>query len=194
MLFVLRSLGNHDFRREQEARYGGRVLQSQTRHLGRIQDAQLDHIAILARRSVVAECALALADSVQHYRRIFAGVRDDLAQRLLDGPGEDLDARRLVLVGAGELLDGLERAHQRNAAARNHTLFDRRTGRVQRVLDARLLLLHLDLGGSADLDHGYAARQLRHALLELLLVVIGGRFLDLLTDALDASLDVGRLT
>ena len=43
----------------------------------------------------------------------------------------------------------------------------------QRVLDAVLLLLQLDLGGRADLDQRHAAGQLRQALLELLAVPVG---------------------
>jgi hypothetical protein len=64
---------------------------------------------------------------------------------------------------------------------------------VQRVLDAGLLLLHLDLGGRADLDDGDAAGELGEALLELLAVVVGGGLLDLGADLLDAALDVGLL-
>jgi hypothetical protein len=36
MLFFLRRLSDHDFRREQQARYRSGVLQSQSRHLGGI--------------------------------------------------------------------------------------------------------------------------------------------------------------
>jgi len=36
---------------------------------------------------------------------------------------------------------------------------------MQRVLDAGLLLLHLDLGGRTDLDDRNTAGELRHALL-----------------------------
>jgi hypothetical protein len=43
---------------------------------------------------------------------------------------------------------------------------------VQRVLDAGLLLLHLGLGGRADLDDRDAADELGEALLELLAVVV----------------------
>src|SRR5882762_7730225 len=193
MLFVFRRLGDHHFRREQEARNRGGVLQSQTRDLGRIQDAHFEHIAVLIRRSVVAEGALALADSVQHHSGVFPGVRHNLTQRLFDRAGQDLDAGRLVIVGADQLLDGLERAQKGHAAARNHALFDGRTGCVQCVLDARLLFLHFDLGRGTDLDQGNTAGELGNALLQLFLVVIGSRFLDLLTNALDAALDVRSL-
>jgi hypothetical protein len=40
---------------------------------------------------------------------------------------------------------------------------------MQRVFDAGLLFLHLDLGGSADLDHRDTAGELGNKLLELLL-------------------------
>ena len=90
-------------------------------------------------------------------------------------------------------VERLLRADQRNAAARDHAFFNGRTGRVQRVFDAGLLFLHLDLGRSADLDHGDAAGELGNALLELLLVVVGGGFFDLLADLLDAALDVRAL-
>jgi hypothetical protein len=45
---------------------------------------------------------------------------------------------------------------------------------VQGVLDAGLLLLHLDLGRGTDVDDGDAARELGEALLELLAVVVAG--------------------
>ena len=48
-------------------------------------------------------------------------------------------------------------------------------GRGERILNAELLLLHLDFGRSADLDDGHAAGQLGQTLLQLLAVVIGGR-------------------
>src|SRR6476659_8583203 len=57
------------------------------------------------------------------------------------------------------------------------------------VVNAILALLDLDLGGSADLDHGNAAGELGETLLELLTVVIAGGVFDLLTDRFGASLD-----
>ena len=53
-----------------------------------------------------------------------------------------------------------------------------------------LLLLQLDLGGRADLEHGDAAGQLGEALLELLPVVVGVGVLDLGLDLVDPALDV----
>jgi hypothetical protein len=84
----------------------------------------------------------------------------------------------------------LARARKVRDTATGHDAFlDRRARRMQRVLDARLLLLHLDFGRGADLDDGHAAGQLRHALLQLFLVVVGGRVLDLLAHVLDARFD-----
>ena len=79
---------------------------------------------------------------------------------------------------------------QRHAAARHDTFLDGRAGRVQRIVDAILLLLHLDLGGTADLDHRDTAGELRQTLLQLLAVVVGRGALNLLSDLGDAPLDL----
>src|SRR3982751_4256125 len=182
MLFVLRRFRDHDFRREQQARNRRGVLQRETRDLRRVEDALFQHVAVLAR---------ARLDGVQDDRGIFTGVLDDLTQRLFDRARQDANADRLVFVRTFELLEGLQRADQRDAAARDHAFFNGGTGCVQRVFDAGLLLFHLDLGGSANLDHGNAAGELRNALLELLFVVVRRGFFSLGTDRLDARLDVG---
>ena len=56
-------------------------------------------------------------------------------------------------------------------------------GRVEGVLDAELLVLHLDLSGSADLDHGDdASQQLSQAFLQFFTVEVGGGGGDLAAD------------
>jgi hypothetical protein len=64
---------------------------------------------------------------------------------------------------------------------------------MQGVFDAGLLLLHLGLGGGADLDHRNAAGELGQPLLQLLAVVVRGGLLDLGADLLDAALDRLRI-
>ena len=61
---------------------------------------------------------------------------------------------------------------------------------MHRVVDAVLLLLDLDLSRTADADHRNAARQLGQPLLQLFLVVVGGRLLDLRFDLRNPPLDV----
>ncbi len=78
---------------------------------------------------------------------------DDLAQRLLDGAGQQADAHRLVLVRAFQVLQTLQRADQRHTTTRRHAFFNGGTRGMQRVFDAGLLFLHLDFGSGADLDH-----------------------------------------
>ena len=77
------------------------------------------------------------------------------------------------------------RTDERDAAAGDDALFDGRARRRDGVLDAVLLLLQLDLGGRADLDHRDAAGELGQALLQLLLVPVGVRVLDLGLDLVD---------
>ncbi len=121
-------------------------------------DAELDHVAELAVGGVVAERAGAFGDAVQHHARLVAGVGDDLAQRGFHRAQGDRDAVVLVLVGALQLGDRGLGTDQGDAAARDDAFLDRRTGGMQGVFDARLLFLHLDFGGGADLDHRNAPR------------------------------------
>src|SRR6267378_7557758 len=189
-LLLFHQLRNHRVGGEHQAGYGRGVLQRGTSDLGRVDHAHLHQVAELLGLRVEAEVALVLQHLVEHYRGLRAGVVDDDAQRLFERLHHDLDAGLLVVVVALErAFERRPRAEERHAAARDDPLFDRRAGGVQRVLDARLLVLHLDLGGSADLDNRHAAGELRHALLQLLLVVVAGRLFDLHADLLDASLD-----
>ena len=91
------------------------------------------------------------------------------------------------------VIDSRGAANQRHAAARDDAFFDSSAGCVHRILNASLLLLHLGLGSSTDLDDGNAANQLGQTLLQLLAVVVGGGLLDLRANLLHAAFDLGIL-
>jgi hypothetical protein len=113
--------------------------------------------------------------------------RTGAVQRLAD----DVHAAGLVGIRA---LQAFERPWSRRAAgaaAGDDAFFHGSAGGVQRVVNAVLALLHLDLGRAADLDDGDAAGQLGETLLQLLAVIVRGRDFDLLTDRIDAALDRG---
>ena len=115
-------------------------------------------------------------------RALEAGVVGELAERLLERAQDDRRTRlRSSSPSSSSLIDGLAGVQERDAAARHDALLEGRAGGLQRVLDAVLLLLHLGLGGSADLDHRDAAGELRQPLLQLLAVEVGVGVLDLLT-------------
>src|SRR5205814_481918 len=59
----------------------------------------------------------------------------------------------------------------RHPPARHAASLAHGTRGVHRVIDAVFTILHLALGGAADLDHRNAAGELRHALLQLLAIV-----------------------
>ena len=132
---------------------------------------------------------LAFEQLARNDRAVVAGVLGDLANRRIERLADDIDAARLVVVLALQPLERLGRVEQRSAAARDDAFLDRGAGRVERVVDAVLALLDLDLGRAADLDHGNAAGELGEPLLQLLAVIVGGRVLDLLADRLGARLD-----
>ena len=103
---------------------------------------------------------------------------------------DDLRARLLVGVGETRGIDGVLRVQERDAAARHDALLERRASCLKGVLNAVLLLLHLGLGGGADLDDRDTAGELGEALLELLAIEVGVGVLDLLTDLADPALDL----
>src|SRR5262249_46166798 len=127
-------------------------------------------------------------DLLDDDRALEAGVLRQLADRLLERAADD---DRTGLLVALELIDGdrLGGVQQRDAAARDDALLERGAGRRDGVLDPVLLLLHLGLGRSTDLDDGHAARELGQPLLQLLAVEVGVRGLDLALQLLDPALD-----
>src|SRR5256714_13629169 len=192
LLFFL-DFSNEGFGGEHQARDGGCVLQCQAGDLGRVDDALLDHVAVLAGVRVEAKVVvLGLADFADDYRAFMSGVVSDLAGRLFESALHDADAHGFVIVQL-ELVDGPEAAQQRRAASRNNAFLDGRAGGVHSILNASLLLFQLGFGGCADFNDGDAADQLGKALLELLLVVVGGGVFDLLADLLDAAFDLRAL-
>ena len=120
------------------------------------------------------------------HRTLAAGVGGNHAHRLLEGAADDVLAE-VLLTFQLEVVKYLEAAQVGDTAARHHAFLDRGAGGVEGILDAGLLLLHLHLGGCADIDHGHAADQLGQPLLQLLAIVVRGGILDLGADLLDPA-------
>src|SRR5467141_1129755 len=191
---LLRQFGHHGFGGDQQSRNRGCVLDRRPHDLGRVDDALGDQVDVFARLRVEAVGVLILLeDLADDDRAVLACVDRDLAR----GPGErladDLDAGLLVVVRGLDALELLGGAQQGDAAARHDAFFNRRTGRMHRVVNAVLALLDFDFGRAADADHRDAARELGQTLLQLLTVVVRGGFLDLRLDLIDACFDVGLL-
>src|ERR1700682_1686630 len=191
---LLRHFGHHGFGGDQQRRDRGRVLDRHANNLGRIDDALGDQVDIFAGLRVEAIGVLILLeDLADDHRAVFAGIDSDLAGWMGQSLTDDLDAGLLVVVLGAKPLEVLGGTQQGDAAARHDAFFNRRTGRMHRVINAILALLDFDLGRAADADHRDAACELGQTLLQLLTVVVRGGFLDLRLDLVDARLDVGLL-
>src|SRR5438132_1671453 len=118
-------------------------------------------------------------------RLTYSPIDRDLAGRRGERLAHDRDAGLLIIVLGAQSLEMLGGTQQSDAAARHDAFFNRRTGRMHRVIHAILALPYLDLGRAADADHRDAARELGQTLLQFLTVVVRGGFLDL-------SLDLGN--
>jgi len=97
-LLVLRALRNKALGREHQARDGGCVLEGRTHDLDGVDDAHLEEVAVLVGRGVVAEVVFAFFDLVDDDGAFETGVADDLAEGLLDGAADDVDAELLLVI------------------------------------------------------------------------------------------------
>src|SRR5882672_4540989 len=191
---LLRQFGHHGFGGDQQSRNRGCVLDRRTHDLGRVDDALGDQVDVFARLRVEAVGVLILLeDLADDDRAVLARVDRDLARRPGERLADDLDAGLLVVVRCLDALELLGGTEQGDAAARHDAFFNRRTGRMHRVINAILALLDFDFGRAADADHRDAACELGQTLLKLLTVVVRGGFLDLRLDLIDPRLDVGLL-
>src|SRR3954463_7135344 len=84
---LLRDLDDHGFSGEQETGDGSRVLECCSGHLGRVDNAGLHQVLVDASFGVVAK-VLFLGREYFSYnnRAFFAGIGDNLAQWLFEGP------------------------------------------------------------------------------------------------------------
>src|SRR5690606_15086219 len=143
----------------------------------------LEHVAVFAGEGVEAVVVLVLRlDVLGDDGAVVAGVDGDLLDGGGDGAADDVDADLLIADEALEVVQRASGAEDGGAAAGEDARFDGRAAGVHGVFDAGLLLLHLGLGGGADVDLGHAAGELGEALLELLAVVVAGGVLDLALD------------
>src|ERR1700680_960184 len=189
---LLRQFGHHGFGGDQKRRNRRCVLDRRTNDLGRVDDALRDQVDVFAGLRVEAVGVLVLLeDLADDDGAVLARVDRDLARRPGERLADDLDAGLLVVVRGLDALELLGSTEQGDAAARYDAFLNRRTGRMHRVINAVLALLHFDLGRAADADHRDAACELGQTLLQLLTVVVRGGFLDLRLDLRHPRLDVG---
>lgn len=143
-----------------------------------IKDTGRDHVNVLALGTVEALVevidilVLELADDD---RALKTGVLNNGSGRAGDGVSDDAHTKLLVKVGGLEVLESVDGGlDEGSTTAREDALLNGSAGGVERIHEAVLLLANLHLGGATDLDDGNTARELGEALLELLLLVLGG--------------------
>src|SRR5579863_692581 len=191
-VLLLGDLADHRLSGQHQCADRSGVLESRAGHFGGVDDARLDQVFVLPGLGVEAVIGVFVrANLLDDDRALPAAVADDLAQRLLASPAHNVYADLLVAFHL-HVVERRRGAQQSHAAAGHDAFLDRRAGRMQSILDASLLLLHLGLGGRTDFDHRNAPGQFRQTLLQFLAVVIGGGVVDLRADLLDPAFDAFR--
>src|SRR3954451_750704 len=142
----LGTLGNHRLGGDQQRRNRGGTLQRTAYNLSRVDNPGRDQIFVLAGLRIVAIGVSIIAQHLaSHDRAVLTGILGNLPEWSLKGTADDLDADMLVVVVELDLAQLLGSTGERYAAPRHDALLDRGAGRMQRVIDAVLAFLHLDL-------------------------------------------------
>ena len=134
---------------------------------------------------VTVSCSC-LLNILADYASVEAGIVSDLADRFLKSTQNDLNTCSYVAFClVKELLYSRDRIDECRTAACDNTFFNSCLCSSESILNTELLLLHLCLCCSTDLDNSYAAGELCKSLLELLFVVIGLCLFELCSDLAD---------
>jgi len=109
---------------------GSRALQRHAHHIRGVDNAALHHIAERERCGVEAEVGIrAGGNSTDDCFGVGAGIVGDLANRLLERPTDDLDAGKLVAIGAHKTVQSFGGVEQRCTATGNEPAIARGSGR-----------------------------------------------------------------
>src|SRR3984893_14423270 len=189
--FLLRGLHDDGLGGNDETGNRGRILKRDAHNLGRVDDAELYQITVLAGLGVVPIGVGRILDQLaDNNRAVVAGIVDDLTCRCLDCLADDVDAGLLIGIFDLDAVQRLDGAQQRHAAAWQYAFLDGGARSIERVIDEVLLFLHFHFRGAANPDHRDAAGELGQALLKFFAVVVRGGVFDLRLDLGDAGLDV----
>ena len=165
------------------------VLQRRPGDLGRVNDSGDNQVFVNTGLCVEAHGPFTRAHLLNNHSTFEAGINGNLAKWFLHRLANDGTTGLLVVGATTHLVDSVLGTEQSNTPTGDDTLFDSGSCRLDRVLDAVLLLFELDLGGRADLDDGYATRaSLARRSWSFSLIPIRVGVLDLPLDLLDPSL------
>ena len=122
---------------------------------------------------IIAVAGRSLLNVLADYAAVKACVVSDLADRFLESSKNDLNTcSDVALCLVKELGNCRDSVDESRTAACDDTLFNCSLCSSKSILDTELLLFHLCLCCSADLDYGYAACELCKTLLELFAVKV----------------------
>lgn len=190
---LLRSIDDGNLSGTQQRSNTRRINERSANNLQGINDTSSDHIDILASSAVealVEVSSILIRKLANNDRTLKTSVLDDRARGTGDGALDDVDTEVLIEVGSLGVLQTISSGLEESSATTGQdTLLDSSACSVQCIDDTVLLLTDLDLRGTADLNDSDTAGELSKTLLELLLLVLGGRLVS--DDAADLLAALG---
>ncbi len=183
---LFRNLGNHTLGSQQHAGNRSGILQCGSGNLGGINNTSSNKVFILLGGGIETHCSFESLYMLNDYRTFTSGIIGDLTNRFFKSSEQNISAKRLLTfyVKCGKCFEASEIS---NATTRNNAFFDSSTGCVQCIFNSRLLLFHLNLSCSTNIDDSNTANQFGKSLLQFLTIIVRSGILNLGTDLLDTS-------
>jgi len=178
----------------EEAGNGGSVEESSLGNKNRVDDTSVNHVSEDVVLGIVTNANVVLLEELANNDgTLDTGVIADGTGRDDDGLLNNADTDLLVNVGGllNELLEALGGVEKSRATTSNNAGGGGSLGGGESINGAVLLLTDLSLAGTTNLDHGNTTGDLGEALLELLLLVLGGGVGNGGLEKLDALLNIG---
>ena len=167
----LRLVANETLSGEEHTCNRGSILKSYALYLSRIDNSSLTQILVNILACIVAEVAFALANLLNNNGTFATCILNNLTKRLLNSTTYDVDTSLLVGIVTLKVLKSLLSADVSCTATYNNAFFHSCTCSAESVVNAVLLLLHLNLAVGTNIQNCYATCELCQTLLKLLLVV-----------------------
>ncbi len=136
-------------------------------------------------------CGIALFQQLTgNNSTVFTGIFSNLANRSLQGAGNDVDTHCLVGIGTFNTFKSAGCIEQSCSAAWYDTFFNSSAGCVQGIVNAVFAFFHFNFRCTANFNQGNTASQFGQTFLKFLTVIVRRSFFDLSFDLAAACIDV----
>mmetsp|Transcript_7079 Transcript_7079/g.8152 ORF Transcript_7079/g.8152 Transcript_7079/m.8152 type:complete len:218 (+) Transcript_7079:647-1300(+) len=187
------SLDDYALCGDHERGYASGIDQCGSHNLERINNSSLHEVGVFSGGRIVSK-TVGFKQLADNNRTLDSSVLCNGLARHQKSVLDDLHTDLLVQVGGDGCVNILGSVEESSTPSWNDTFIDRSTSCIQGICHAILLLPHLDLTCTPDLQDCDTPGELGKAFVKLLSIVVRGGGVHRITDLFTASLKSGGLT